>query len=67
MKRAPPAGERFSAAMVPPWASTICLEMLRPKPEWVPHFSSTVFDLHFDFVGDHVQAVFGEVDLPFAG
>ncbi len=24
----------------------------RIKWEWVPHFSSAVFDLHFDFVGD---------------
>jgi hypothetical protein len=24
----------------------------RMKFDWLPHFSSTVFDLHFDFVGD---------------
>ena len=30
---------RFSALTRPPWASAICLEMLRPRPEWVPYFS----------------------------
>ena len=25
--------------MVPPWASTICFEMFKPNPEWVPSFS----------------------------
>ena len=44
MKRAPvtwgvPSGSvtvRFSAQMRPPWASTICREMERPRPEFWP-------------------------------
>ena len=43
IKRVPairaPSGRRFSASMVPPWASTICFEMFKPNPEWVPSFS----------------------------
>ena len=27
----------------------------RIKWEWMPHHSSTVFDLHFDFVGDFTR------------
>ncbi len=36
----PSAALRFSARMRPPWASMICFEMDRPRPEWVPNFSS---------------------------
>ena len=35
----PVPSRRFSAWMLPPWASTICLDMLNPRPEWVPNFS----------------------------
>ena len=37
---APSEFRRFSAAIWPPRASTICLEIDRPSPEWVPNFSS---------------------------
>jgi hypothetical protein len=45
MKRAPsgglsagaPAARMFSAQISPPWASTICFDMARPSPEWVPN------------------------------
>ena len=35
----PVPSRRFSAWILPPWASTICLDMLSPRPEWVPNFS----------------------------
>lgn len=30
-------GRMFSAQMTPPWASTICLEIARPRPELLPN------------------------------
>jgi hypothetical protein len=30
-------GRMFSAQITPPWASTICLEIARPRPEWLPN------------------------------
>jgi hypothetical protein len=36
---APAASVRFSAQMRPRCASTICREIDRPSPEWVPNFS----------------------------
>jgi len=33
-------GRMFSAQMTPPWASTICLEIARPRPELLPNWPS---------------------------
>ena len=29
-------GRMFSAQITPPWASMICFEIARPRPEWLP-------------------------------
>ena len=39
VKTAPERSARFSATMVPRCASTICLLMARPRPEWSPKCS----------------------------
>ncbi len=33
-------GRMFSAQITPPCASTICLEIARPRPEWLPNWPS---------------------------